>query len=140
MNATQRSSVPDITFALTVTPEALPDDENPPCSYCNPTTLIEERIESIKLSHADISDEEAREQAHIRADYVLRFGHKDGAGVEVPVCDSCMMGAPVEHDTDVRDALEFEYMGDGEFGHWSRRNDSESGQTFVEKQLHPDCE
>jgi hypothetical protein len=130
---------PDVRFVLSVTPEELPDDTQRPCAYCNPDELIAERMESIKLANPDISDEEARAKAPVMADYILRFGHKDGAGVEVPVCDMSMDGVPVEYDETAREALDFQYMGDGKFGHYAVTEELESGQKLVEQRIHPDC-
>lgn len=68
------------------------------------------------LNSAAIIDAEIPGDAGVvKADYVLTMGHKDGAGVEVPVCDSCLVDCPVEvRGESTQSEMQYRYYGDGE--------------------------
>lgn len=108
-------TAPDVTLVLTKTLTALEDGDDRPCVYCNPDDLVAERIANAEAMHPEKDIPE--EAGLVFADYVMEFGHREGAGVEVPVCDTCINGAPVEGgDQTVRDTFDLEYMGDGQVG------------------------
>lgn len=103
----------DIAFVFEKTLTELEQDEERPCAYCNPDELVEERLESARSRHGEDVPKEA---GLYMAEYVIQFGHvENGQGVEVPVCDTCLNGVPVDVENIV-ETLDIEYMGDGTVG------------------------
>ncbi len=112
------SNAVGIQFAPTTTAEEFPTDEDPrPCAYCNSDERVSEREQAAYERAADQNIPEFQipdSVGLVHADYILRFGHEDGAGVEVPVCDMCLDGIPVEYDGETaRSELSHEYAGNG---------------------------
>lgn len=112
------SDATGIRFAPTATAEEFPADEDPrPCAYCNPDDRVAERERAAydRAAERNIPEFQIPDDVGlVHADYILRFGHEDGAGVEVPVCDMCLDGIPVEHDGETaRSELSHEYAGNG---------------------------
>lgn len=107
------------TFALTATAEEFPTDEEPrPCAYCNPDDRVAEREHEAYEKAAERGVPEFRvpdDVGVVNAEYILQFGHDDGAGVTVPVCDMCLDGVPVEYDGETaRSELTHEYGCNGD--------------------------
>lgn len=109
-----------VTFALTATADELDADDNRPCAYCNSDECVSERehVAYERAAEQDIPEFRVPDDVGlISAEYVLRFGHKNGAGVEVPVCDTCLVDVPVEHaGQTTHSELDFRYSGQGNLG------------------------
>lgn len=119
-----------LTFAMSATAE--PIDDNRPCAYCNSDTAVAERESQAYEKAAEENLPEYRvpdDVGIIQAEYVLRFGHEKGAGVEVPVCDMCLGDCPVEYEGQTAHSeMDFVYFGDGEIRKKITKTDPVTGQ------------
>lgn len=106
----------DLTFALSATAEPLPEDDDRPCAYCNSDERVHERRYCIVEENPDVDslDDLPDDVGLVFAEYILRFGHAEGAGVEVPICDMCLCDVPVEFDGQTtRSEMDYRYYGSG---------------------------
>lgn len=105
--------VEENSFVFAVEPTTI--DEKRPCAFCNSKGALQTRKATVaqnsSLDFEDVPDE----RVTVYADYLLPFGPTDGTGVEIPICDSCLIDVPVEYDDQtIFSELDYRYYGDGE--------------------------